>query len=352
MEPYSEIPGCSICLEHKANQKNSHIIPFRLIKTLATEETVKKSRDRELTFSMSESGVTTAYIGRKVSPEKIAESFGREIGEQVLDSNVNQFAKDNFLCSDCEKKLGNLESSISSSFLDIIDNFRTNKELTEIEFKDNAQEIRIFFYSIFFRISVVQFFGFKLDPSFEESIRRLLNSYLNNVDEKIVRDFFPIQLCVVEEKSSDTNNGVINHPTNEKPYFSILNHFVVFLFFKEKSVRGNFQPCFGLEKMIDKKIASDNSKVLIRKIKADVYQSAIDQISSIIIKENLKILRWEFREVYKKVFGKAPSIEEELNYEKFFHMEKSLGKQTIGGKAILMHRYFSSRIGQERIRQF
>ena len=69
---------CKICLKEEANQLNSHIVPFFLIKSLVAFNREDNSRGKELSYEISTNKPSTVYIGNSILPEQLDGLFSSE----------------------------------------------------------------------------------------------------------------------------------------------------------------------------------------------------------------------------------------------------------------------------------
>lgn len=335
---------CAICQCREADKKNSHIVPLCIIKNLVAIDGEKKVRDRELSFSISSHELNTAYVGRDILPEKVGELFGDEIANKVSTEGKNQFAQDYFLCTSCENKLGDLESELTKSFLDPINKFRQGNA-TEIRFEKNNDTIRLFFMSIIFRMSVTRFGGFSLPFTFEENVRAILNKELNGAQETPTRAWFPLQIYVVEPRENDTKNIVVNIPSIANPYYLFLNHFILFYYYKEKTLKETPVSFWELEKYLVTEILKDSKAIVIRKMKEAEYAERTDKIMRSIAGNTNERINYYFTECHKMVTGKYPLPQ--LTQEFFNHLhnkKEALGKYTISGLAVVIHDFLKLKL--------
>lgn len=93
---------CKLCLKKEADKKGSHIVPAFILKTLF-------ERNKEFVVSISDKDVEN-HVGRELTPEKIQEFMGRELTHEEIEKNHVPFIEDNVLCTECENRLGYLES--------------------------------------------------------------------------------------------------------------------------------------------------------------------------------------------------------------------------------------------------
>jgi hypothetical protein len=337
---------CAICKINDADKTNSHVVPLCLIKNLVAFEGAKKARDKELSFSISSHQLSTAYVGRDILPEKVEKLFGSEIGIKVAEEGKNQFTQDYFLCSSCEKKLGELESFVNTKFLSPIETFRSSSD-SEIIFKKDLDQIRLFFWSIIFRMSCTRFGNFRLPTSFEENLRAILNEELNGAKEHPIRKKFPLQICVVKARKSDSENIVLNVPVSSAPYYLFLNHFIVFYYYKEKSLAHHPQPYLGLEKYLDVNTLRETGKLSISKLKEQDYKDRSEAVLNSQAKEMNEQIVYYFTECYRKLVGYYPNqslIKEFL--EHLHNKQDSLGKYTLEGLAVIMHAFLKQKLSK------
>ena len=156
---------CLLCKEREATQKGSHVIPSFFMKRINSIDGCNK-RDHELGFSFGD-GIVETYFGRDVYEDRRREYTDDECR---IDDRTNLDTMDNVFCPDCEKLFSNLENKYSQTYL-----LSFNNDLVE-NTKLTGAEASLFWYSVIWRISATGHFNVKLNPVFEEKLRRIVLS--------------------------------------------------------------------------------------------------------------------------------------------------------------------------------
>ncbi|WP_264566300.1 hypothetical protein [Flavobacterium sp. N3904] len=234
---------CLICNQNDANQTGSHIVPHFLVKRIYNEEGESK-RDKELGFAIDEND-SKMFFGRAILPEKLEDIYG-PVDEQLLEQNNIDGIVDNFFCDTCEKKLAIIESEYSKS-LKIISPPNTSYQTNKISFLGF-----IFWTSVIWRISIMPNSGFKLKDKDEKKLQRILSKYLNIDINSIVIDVEDSDLLDIGYKIlrapnfSDTfPTFQYGHPFSERPYFLVIDEYIIYLYFKKSHLKGMINDFFG-----------------------------------------------------------------------------------------------------------
>lgn len=236
---------CFIC-NKEADKKGSHIVPHFLMKRIDNEEGTN-ARDKELGFEITESG-STSYFGKAVLPEKLEEIYG-EVTDELIENNKNGGIVDHYFCSDCEKKLGIIESEYSQILkIDV-------EELSNYISFDNGFISFLFWLSIAFRLSIQKESDFQLKPKDEKKLRRILFKYLNLDKKKIEPDLSDSDLSGMSYKllrspnySLERGTFLTNIPSYSQPYSLMIGEFILFIYFKNTHIKGMTQDFYGSQK--------------------------------------------------------------------------------------------------------
>lgn len=176
-------PPCRICLIKAATKKNSHLIPWFLIKNSVTQQGAG-IRDTEITFSINPKARNAVFLGRSVLPENTSEKF---VKDSIKEDTSNPFARNYLFCPRCEDKLGRLESIFATRFFKTkINSYRTEDLITVgssslILDKEYSEELfGLFIQSIFYRCSIGKFSSLKLDSTTEKIIGLTLRTCFSN----------------------------------------------------------------------------------------------------------------------------------------------------------------------------
>src|SRR5688500_14083845 len=111
MHNQAPIPLCPLCSK-PADKKNAHLIPWFIIKHYITEVGIG-DRDKELSFSISDSDFTRMFAGLSVLPEKLNEFANFHEAEKETE---NPYSRDFLWCHECENKFSRLEAIFSTQF--------------------------------------------------------------------------------------------------------------------------------------------------------------------------------------------------------------------------------------------
>jgi hypothetical protein len=234
---------CLICDKNDADKTGSHIVPHFLVKRIYNQEG-ETGRDKELGFTINESD-SKMYFGRAILPEKLEEIYG-PVDELLLEQNKVSGIVDNFFCDTCEKKLAIIESEYSKS-LKIISQASTCYQTNKIPFLGF-----LFWTTVVWRMSIMPTSGFKLKDKDEKKLQRILSKYLNTDINSIVLDVEDSDLLDIGYKIlrapnfSDTfPTFQYGHPFSERPYFLVIDEYIIYLYFKKSHLKGMINDFFG-----------------------------------------------------------------------------------------------------------
>lgn len=232
-----------ICDENNADKAGSHIVPHFLVKRIYNQEGEAK-RDKELGFTIDEND-SKMFFGRAILPEILEDIYG-PIDEQLLEKNNIDGIVDNFFCEACEKKLAIIESEYSKS-LKIISPANVSYKTNKIPFLGF-----LFWASVIWRMSIMPNSGFKLKGKDEKKLQRILRKYLNININEIEFDIKDLDLLDIGYKILRAPDYSETFPTfqyghffSERPYFLVIDEFIVFLYFKKSYMKGMIHDFFG-----------------------------------------------------------------------------------------------------------
>jgi hypothetical protein len=250
---------CKLCEQKVADKTGSHIIPFFLLRKMVNDEG-KKARDNEVSFRISTSEMVNYHFGKSLLPEKIETFLGREMTQEEIEQNFNQFIRDHIFCSECEKRFQTIETEFSSSFYNKRQKFTPDSNHSNsLNYKtisgDTALTIRAFFLSIIWRCSASRIFDNSIDRTVQSKIRELLmlclpleqNDLLGQLkkNERELRQY-PMGLMFLNEQSSDV---CITHPVANAPYYFVFDEFVLFFYSKKKAMYQSLAKAFAIERL-------------------------------------------------------------------------------------------------------
>lgn len=275
------------------------------------------ARGKEAVYAVTTRLNNSYFFGREnTTPEKAQDLIGREFTEQELDDNNDQFVRDYFLCTGCEKRLSILEGLYSELFNSTISSFRKLKA-NELYLHHNSEVFYLLFYSILWRLSYTNILEFKFPESVEESLRKLLNDTLKNTKEDLLVSMKtktdaifqrPLWFGIVEENNIPTANIVTVSPTNQAPYSFALNEYIVFFYNKTKSVNNEPQTFFGMEKAITKKtLSSKKTGLILNKIPGSAHKLVSEGLLNKLVEQHKRLVAYWFVELHKKIKGTEPS---------------------------------------------
>ena len=180
---------CLLCQQREATKKGSHIIPSFFMKRINSIDGCNQ-RDHELGFSIG-LGTIETYFGREVYEDRRREYTD---DESRIEDRTNLDTMDNVFCPECEKLFSRYESKYSQTY-----NLTFDKELVE-NTKVTGTEAALFWYSLIWRLSATKQYGIKLNPAFEEKLRKLvLSESINDSDV-----FYALHYCKDYGKDNPT----------------------------------------------------------------------------------------------------------------------------------------------------
>jgi hypothetical protein len=303
--------NCRICDKNPADKSGSHIVPHFLLKRIDGEEGSKK-RDKEMGFLMSEVH-PTSYFGRGTSPEKLEEIYG-EVTEERIEKNSIPLVEDNIFCSDCEKKLGEIESAYAQT---LKNGYEVGTNYSNL---DDSFLAFHFWTSIVWRLSIAQNSGFKLLESDEIRLGVILSEHLTKKNYQIedlkkekVLEGITYKILRSINYSDSKSTVLFCHPELQNPYFFVIDEFII-VFSIDKPINET-----GF-KEIDKQIkeAELNSSTvgeLIRSVKPKVIDGIQEYFYEELSKRYLLNLSKELDVIHRKLGGKGQlpmAVKEEI----------------------------------------
>jgi len=248
---------CRLCETNPANQTGSHILTAWLVASMFDKQ--KRNRDYEIMYEIAPFDSSIPFIGRNVSPETIEEQLGRALTDEETQNQENKIIKDHFLCTNCEKRFKAIEDEYLNKVHNVLEKIETER-LIDFESKNNYI-IRLFFLSQVWRISASNNFPFSCERKFEERIRDLLNKILDTKAKNILEnavsysaDLVSIPLCIIKSTKvfKPTSKPLMVNPLLNKPYFLILNDYILLIYEKESHTRSTPHDFYGISKFIKK----------------------------------------------------------------------------------------------------
>lgn len=239
---------CALCKRNQADKKGSHIIPFFLMKKVDNLEN-KKDRDLELGFKLG-SGNVNPYFGRSVQIDKLEQVYG-DVTDEIIENNINNNIIDNIFCTECEKRLGVIESAYA----------KTLNKHEDIPYESTPDSVIaiLLWLSVFWRVSVAEDFSFKLSVKDENRLRILVNEgiWTVNVEQYVVKyanilENICYRVIRSPQYTEEFPGFVMLSNSHKRPYCILIGEFAVFLYMKKSYLKGITQSFFDLEKILPK----------------------------------------------------------------------------------------------------
>lgn len=261
---------CLLCKEKEANQTGSHIFTHSLISNCINEPG-KKGRNKELMFGLSVYEDENLFVGNEVLPDKILDVKGRELNEQEIKNNANNFVLDNVYCSDCEKLFAVIENEFSKNIINKV----RNEKIYEFNTPENLL-IRIYFYIQIWRASSFKWNDwYLLNKPFEEELRKIVlesckdfkNVVSDELKDKILK--IPIVINYLETPAEEGSSNIIVIPKKVNPYIIFICDFVLEFFdnIDHMPISGDFGNFYGLNDGLNEDEINFMEKIFIfRKI--------------------------------------------------------------------------------------
>lgn len=230
---------CKLCQLNVADKKGSHMVPHFLLKRIDNQEGTT-GRDKELGFVLSERN-PSSYFGRATSPKKIEELHG-EITYELIDKNEIPLIEDHVFCTSCEKRLAVIESEYASTLK------KSAKEDSNYDSGVNPMIGLLFWSSIVWRLSIAAKSGFRLRSGDEKRLRRILNRYLSlELKDIVPKKNDPdlpdtgYRILRVPDYSLANSTVLFCHPNFQKPYYFIIDEFVLAFYFSREYLKESSQ---------------------------------------------------------------------------------------------------------------
>lgn len=330
---------CPICRIKQADKKNSHLIPWFMIKKTITEKGTGE-RLKVLSFSIHSDQLTKVFIGQGILPETI-----EEFGQLHVAQNEAQdpYSRDYLICSECETKLSRLEAIFASRFPDKkVTNVNTQDYkdinikviLTDANYNRNLYELLI--QSVFYRCSIGKFNGFCLEKRVEEKIEQNLRlafstPSLSKLNPTTNIDFpysFPIITTLIDMGGiTDTTATYITTNQSRFPYFIMAGKWLFQMYEKEKQVKSSSERLFSLTNMFNQATMYKNLKnsahVIV--LQNSAGRAILDNVVSYFLERKIRGIKKNIRILHHHFFKKKPKeqIVEYLYQRYVFHSDKN-----------------------------
>jgi hypothetical protein len=270
----------------------------------------KTKRGFGASFELSLSRFLNVFLERKVDANLTYQTLGRGITDDERDELSDHYAEKNWLCSTCEERFERIESYFESNVYKSLFTEKINSDCVKID--ANSSVIRLFLYSILWRMANRNFMGFKLSPKFQRSLRYLLDKHMDLKIDNVLKSCesdkdqinrFPISI-VTTRFFADTTANTIHFANHKKPKAIMINEYVIIFHEKpNKSSNSNFN-FFGLEEKIIKNCFNckeETFKVsILPSSKFDEIRENIYSLKASSFILDLKIL---YTEMTKHTFG-------------------------------------------------
>lgn len=221
---------CLLCKSAKATQRNSHIFPKFISRSILGNKNIKR-----------------AYT----------------IGVDGFEESQDTPKEDHILCPSCEKYFSVLEAYIATRFHNRIrdvrcsDQFTTKRNETDMVWKEcefiEPVVFRLFIYSVIWRCSISSVRlckEFLLDPTEEESLRASLvlckSESQKDFLAKLGRHLplvlvIPFIIFTADSILDQTHNLLFAHQGVRNPYQILLNEYMLVFSFRENETQKRFQ---------------------------------------------------------------------------------------------------------------
>ncbi len=223
------MPVCALCHQREADKTGSHLVPFFLMRTVDNVDG-RKERNMELGFELGK-GHVISYFGGGVLPERLEPVLG-EISEEDIAHSRSSMIVDHLLCSQCESRLGKLESFYSGTL--------AKKGEGAYQTTTDGFHAFLFWISIFWRLSVSEKRAYHLSEIDELHLRIILDGGMDIADtknyiERLGKEVTGIRYRVMRAPDYvKVNPGwVYLNSDNDSPYCLAIGEFVVALYINE-----------------------------------------------------------------------------------------------------------------------
>ncbi len=323
---------CLLCKKNDADKTGSHIVSHFLSKRVDNQEG-ENGRDKELGFMI---GVDDSkmYIGRAILPEKIEEVYG-EVDDKLLEENHNNNIVDYIFCTNCEKRLGVIESEYAKT-LDIFSDPESLYQSTNISFLGF-----LFWGSIFWRLAIMPNNGYKMKEKEQKKLRRILDKYLN-LDLDVIKlnyadfDLFDIGYKII--RSPNFSEGyptyLHSHPFFGMPYSIMVDEYLVFLYFKKSYLNGIVQNMYGSHELLAKaKFNTPFNPEIVLSIEHNRFKNIITNMIGFFVDRKMNKLDKQMDILHQRMFpGTGKHMDPDLKkkiIENIANDDEKLGKKNL-----------------------
>lgn len=244
---------CIICGKN-ANATGSHIIPAHLIKNCVGKRSYENSFDIDI-----ENLDVNRFLGRYIQHNEL-ENIEKEV--------PNHYVEDYIMCNECEKRLGKIESIISSEF---IEKFRIekfyNNFIQEVTYgfetispkKIQHQDSLVYFYSLILRYCHQELIKTNIsfiDKKHLNNIASFINGHLYNQTDDFKRSIEEYSLIIIFDKEIDNLSFISSSNLHLNPIFYLCEAIVIFYKKTDEDTLSHFGDCLNFVK-------KDNVKIII-----------------------------------------------------------------------------------------
>jgi len=299
---------CKLCKNKEADQTGAHIFNFALIREIYNPKD-NKNRGKEIVYGISTKDFLNVYFGNGIQPEEIQQLKGRDLTDEEIEKNCNPFTVDNIWCRECEGKFKVLEDY----FMDNLYLKLRNQNKVD---NYNSSVIRLYIYSLYWRVSVTNYCNFKLSDKEESKLRSLLlYNAKGKVEETIElaglnsRQIKKMPLIFnYQEPQDDITEHIILADLRRNPYLLIINNVAFQLFFKDKLGQCEKKYYFGLNDFGDfkKSINLNEEKLKITQINKSQSKDILNKVNFIIAKQKTSDFKKLFIETHLHFFRVFP----------------------------------------------
>ncbi|QZE15532.1 hypothetical protein K4L44_06785 [Halosquirtibacter laminarini] len=277
---------CKLCNKKEADKKGSHMIPAFLINE-AVNVSGQKGRDYELQFEISNIKDSEFYFGRGVQPKDIEEVVG-EITDDIIENNNNSNVIDNIFCSECEKRLGELESLYASK--------RPTLEFEGVYKGVNSLKARVFWLSVVWRMHLTGKYLNNFTEDVAERFRsEIYNSLYSKQSESVIDN---LSYILLYPSNLDRNKTAMLVACIEFTPAMIYDIYVIAGYILIISVNGKFDDKdieyklpfdFEIESVIINNL--DHEYEVIKSISSSNYTDYIKQCFQRLVKEKIEAMK-------------------------------------------------------------
>lgn len=321
---------CELCKNAPVSNVSSHIIPQFFIRSMINPEGERK-RGFGSSFAITSNGFLDFFFERHVDDDDVNNSLDRSLTDDEIKELSDHYAEKNWLCLNCEKRLERIENYFEEKvyswpFIDHKESLPNKSNVYHLD-SLNAKMIRLFFYSILWRMANRKFSGFQLAPGTENSLRHLLDEMLDLDQKKIITkleqapdNFNNFPLVVFTTRTfSNTQSNIVHVSKNPRPHFISINEYLLVFYEKRKHLCLPSVNFFGLEVGSFKRSVNENEETFkITELSGLFFDSIRTEIFKLKASDFIKELKKIFTEVSLKLLGIKKNKQLSEAYIKYF----------------------------------